>query len=728
MLLDNGVLGLGMVFLTMFLFFSLRFSFWVAMGLPVSFMGGLFLMGVLGLTLNMITMVALLIAVGLLMDDAIVISENIARHLKLGKGPYDAAIDGTREVMPGVVSSFLTTICIFGALAFLGGTMGEVMRALPMVLLLVLAVSLLEAFLVLPHHLAHSLQSHAEKPPSGWRRRFEAGFDWLRETVMGRLVDVAIRWRYLTLGLLLLMFLATLSLLAGGLVKFRAFPHLDGNTIQAEILLPQGTPLARTEALVDRIVAAVDTVGRDLSESLPAKAGDGGEATIGGPLVRNVVTLYSVNKSASESGAHVATVSVDLVDSDRRPDLPATAVAAAWREAVGEVPDALSLKFGERVIGPAGLDIEIRLKGHDLEALKAASLDLRQWLMGYEGVHDVMDDMRPGKPEARLSLRDGASALGIRADTVAQQIAAAFQGVTVDEIQVGDEAYEIDVRVSAEDRDSLADLDNFMVTTEAGETIPLSNVAIIERSRGWARVSRVDGWRTITVIGDVEDAVANADQIVQHTRAAFFPELMERHPDVHPDFEGQAAEMKATMGSMQRNMLVGLIGVFLLLSFQFRSYVEPIIVMVAIPMALIGAILGHLAQGLEMSMPSMIGLASLAGVVVNDSILLVMFIKQYRLEGGTAAEAAAKAARARFRPILLTSLTTIMGLTPLLAETSLQAQVMIPLATSLAFGLTSATVLALVLVPVVYVILDDLRVTRRVRPEDVVAVARESSL
>jgi len=720
MLLKNGGQGLLMVFLTMFLFFSLRFSFWVAMGLPVSFMGGLFLMSVLGLTINMITMVALLIAVGLLMDDAIVISENIARHLKRGKGPYEAAIDGAREVMPGVVSSFVTTVCIFGALAFLSGTMGQILRALPMVMLLVLAVSLIEAFVILPHHLAHSLEKHAEKEPRGWRLRFEAGFDWVRERVVGRVLDWAIAWRYLALGLLSLMFLATIATVAGGFVKFRAFPALDGTTIQAEILMPQGTPLSRTEDAVAHVVAALDTVGQRLSEGLPAASRDPrNEATEGGALVANVVTLYSVNTTAAESGAHVATVSVDLIDSDRRPGLPAQTITDAWREAVGTIPDAVSLRFAERQMGPAGRAIEIRLKGQDTDALKAASLDLRHWLEGYEGVHDVMDDMRPGKPEARLRLRDGASALGIRADTVAKQIAAAFQGVTVDEIQVGDEAYEIDVRVRPQDRDSLADLDGFMVTTENGDTIPLPNVATVEYARGWARIARVDGWRTITVIGDVDDTVANAQQIVGDTKANFLPDLLARHPDVRTGFEGQAQEMAESMGSLARNMLVGLVGVFLLLSFQFRSYVEPITVMTAIPMALIGAVFGHLAQGLELSMPSVIGLASLAGVVVNDSILLVMFIKQRRLAGMSAPDAARLAARERFRPILLTSLTTVVGLGPLLLETSLQAQVMIPLATSLAFGLTSATILALVLVPVVYVILDDLGATRRVLHEDV---------
>ncbi len=714
MLADNGLQGLGLVFLTMFLFFSLRFSFWVAMGLPVSFMGGLFLMSILGLTINMITMVALLIAVGLLMDDAIVISENIARHVKRGKGAYDAAIDGAREVMPGVVSSFVTTVCIFGALAFLSGTMGQILRALPMVLLLVLVVSLVEAFLILPHHLGHALETRAEKAPAGWRRRFEAGFEALRERVIGRLVDGAVAWRYLSLGLLLMMVLGAVALVAGGFVKSRAFPHVDGNTIQAEILMPQGTPLARTEAVVADVVAAIDTVGRDLSGDLS------GLNDPGGRLVENIVTLFSVNDSAAESGAHVATVSVDLKDSDRRGGLSSREVARLWREAVGETSDALSLKFGERTIGPAGRPLEIRLKGHDLEALKAASLELRDWLAGYEGVFDLMDDMRPGKPEVRLSLRQGAGALGLRAETVASQIAAAFQGVTVDEIQIGPESFEIDVRLTGADRDSLADLDRFLVTTEDGASVPLTNVVHIERARGWARINRVDGLRTITVIGDVDDTLANAQQIVAHTRANFLPDLLERHPDVRTDFEGQAREMRESFSSLGRNMLVGLVGVFLLLSFQFRSYVEPAIVMAAIPMAFIGAVVAHWAQGLDLSMPSMIGLASLAGVVVNDSILLVMFIKQRRLDGMGATEAACQAARERFRPILLTSLTTIMGLGPLLLETSLQAQVMIPLASSLAFGLTSATVLALVLVPVVYVILDDLGLTRRVRPGDVV--------
>ena len=719
MLADNGLQGLALVFLTMFVFFSLRFSFWVAMGLPVSFMGGLFLMSALGLTINMITMVALLIAVGLLMDDAIVISENIARHLKRGKGPYEAAIDGVREVMPGVLSSFVTTVCIFGALAFLSGTLGQILRALPMVLLLVLSISLIEAFLILPHHLAHALEKRAEKPLAGWRRRFESGFEMLRENIMGRLVDRAIAWRYLSLGLLGLLLLATVSMVAGGLVKFSAFPHVDGDTIQAEILMPQGTPLARTEAVVADIIAAMDRVGHALSTDLP-DAGGSGPDDLGGALVENIVTLFSVNQSAAESGAHVATVSVDLIGSDQRGGLSSREVAAQWRKTVGAVPDALSLKYGERTIGPAGRPLEIRLKSPDLEALKAASLELRQWLAGYEGVHDLMDDMRPGKPEVRLSLRDGASALGLKAETVASQIAAAFQGVTVDEIQIGPEAFEIDVRLREADRSSLQDLDSFMITTEDGATIPLTNVAHIERGRGWARIGRVDGLRTITVIGDVDDTVANAQQIVSHTRANFLPGLLERHPDVRTDFEGQAQEMRDSFSSLGRNMLVGMVGVFLLLSFQFRSYVEPATVMAAIPMAFVGAVAAHWAQGLDLSMPSMIGLASLAGVVVNDSILLVMFIKQRRLDGATAAEAACQAARERFRPILLTSLTTIMGLAPLLMETSLQAQIMIPLASSLAFGLTSATVLALVLVPVVYVILDDLRLTRRVHHGDVV--------
>lgn len=719
LLMRNGVAGLVLVFLVLWLFFSLRYSFWVSMGLPVSFFGTFALMTLFGLSIDMISMVGLLIAIGLLMDDAIVIAENVAAHLQRGRTPFTAAVEGTKQVAPGVVSSFITTICIFGALMFMEGSIGQVMRIMPIVLIMTLAVSLIEAFLILPHHLAHSLKPMAAKEPSRFRAAFERGFARLRDDWFGPLVDRAVTWRYLTMGVMLALVIATAAVVAGGLVKFRAFPELEGDVVVARLLLPQGTPLARTEDVVARLVEAAGDVEQAFADRQPE----------GRTLIRHVTVEYGTNTDAYETGPHVATVTLDLLPSQVR-DAPMDEVIATWRRATGPIADVVALKFVERQIGPGGRAIDIRLKGEDLDTLKAASLDLKGWLDGYRGMLDLSDDLRPGKPEMRLTLKEGATGLGLTGQAIASQLRGAFQGTTVTEVQDSGETWEVRVRLAADDRDSLADLDTFAVALPDGSQVPLSAVADIAVERGYARIHRVNGLRTVTLQGEIDGEVANAQEILTHTQETFLPDLMAAHPGITVDFEGQARESAETGASIRRNMLIGLIGVYMLLAFQFRSYLEPVVVMAAIPMALVGAVLGHLVQGLEISMPSVVGLSALAGVVVNDTILLVMFIKEGRARGMVTADAARQAARARFRAILLTSLTTVAGLMPLLLETSLQAQVLIPLATSLAFGLASATILALFLVPALYTILDDLRLDPAAReedPETALAVPRKAA-
>jgi multidrug efflux pump subunit AcrB len=710
MLLENGMQGVVLVFLVLWLFFSLRFSFWVAMGLPASFLGSLFVMAALGYSINMLTMVALLIAVGLIMDDSIVIAENIASHLRQGQRPLAAAVDGTREVAPGVLSSFVTSICVFAPLGFLAGDIGKVLKIVPVVLVIVLSVSLIEAFLILPHHMAHAL--HAARP-GRFRTRFEAAFERLRDRGLGRLVDGAVNWRYLTLGLVVMAFLASLAMLAGGVLKFRAFPDLEGDVIEARILMPAGTPLAETEAVVEQVTAALGGVDEAFTHRQPAGPDGRPER-----LVRNVLVQYNVNAGAYETGPHVATVTADLLSAQVRRGRIAD-IAALWRERIGTLPDVLSLTFKEPQTGPAGLPIEIRLQGAGLDDLKAAAEELQAWLGSFAGVTDLNDDLRPGKPEISVRLREGAVALGLDGAEIARQIRSAFYGQTASEIQVGPESFEIDVRLADADQDSLGDLDRFAVTLPGGRRVPLSAVAEVETSRGVSRIARVDGRRTVTVRGEVDARRANLNEILATTERAFLPALLERYPEIEVSLEGEAEEQAETANSLRRGFLIGLLGVFLLLSFQFRSYVEPVIVMLAIPLALIGVIWGHLAMGLDLTMPSMLGFASLAGVVVNDSILLVAFVKLHaeRDPETDVVAAARQASRDRFRPVLLTSLTTIAGLLPLLFERSLQAQVLVPLVTSLAFGLMASTALVLLLVPSCYAILHDFGLTTVARDE-----------
>ncbi len=698
MLIVNSLQGLALVFLTMWLFFGLRQAFWIGMGLPVSFLGALAAMSVLGISINMLSMVGLLIVIGILMDDAIVIAENIATKRERGMPPLEAAIEGARQVLPSILSSFLTTFAVFGSLAFLQGDIGEVLRVVPIVMILVLVVSLIEAFFILPNHLAHG---GAADRPSALNRKVEAGIVYLRNHWVTPLATLAVAHRYLTLGIGGFMFLLSLAMIAGGVLKFQAFPEIDGDQVEARIELAASATLSDTEAVVDEVLAALKRVDQALTS----------RNSEGAPLVQDVLVRFSENGDAGTTGAYLATVNVDLLEGETRTTTNDTFLSA-WRDEIPVIPEVQRLNLTEPSIGPAGRAIEIRLRHPDVDTLALAATDLQTWFGRYQGAYNIADDLQTGKPELRLSLRDGAGSLGLDAQAIAQQLRAAFYGVTADEIQIGVESYEVDLRLAKASRDSLGDLDGFTVQTPHGERVPLSAVAQIEEDRGYTRISRVDRMPTVTVTGDVDTAIANANEIVSDAEARFLPELRQRYPGLLVGTEGQNAEAATTQRSMFAGLLIGLAGVFLLLSFQFRSYAEPLVVMTIIPFALVGAVFGHLALGLDFSLPSTLGLISLAGIVVNDSILLVNFIKDEHEPGVvTVADAAPKGAAARFRAILLTSVTTIVGVTPLLFETSLQAQVLIPLVTSIAFGLLATTLLMILIVPAFYAILDDFGMT-----------------
>ncbi|MGB5763225.1 MAG: efflux RND transporter permease subunit, partial [Sedimenticolaceae bacterium] len=696
MLTRNGVQGLIAVFLILWLFFSFRYSFWVTMGLPVSFLGALFVLPALGVTINMISMVGLLIGIGLLMDDAIVIAENIAARLNKGEKPLQAAITGVIQVLPGIASSFATTLLVFGSLAFITGEIGQVLRIMPIVLIVVLTVSLIEAFLILPSHLGHSLMHMHKREPSRFRAAFERGFARFRDRYFAAVLDKAIQQRYLTVGLVLMLMLFAIAMPVGGKLKFTGFPDIEGDVLEARILLPQGTPLSRTEDIVDHLQDVVWSINDELKAQQPE----------GQDLVQNLTVIFGENPDAYETGPHVARIVVDLLSAEVR-NTGLEDFRNRWRDQVGSMTDVIALKFAEPAVGPGGRAIDVRLIGTDLDEIKAAALELKTWFGGFDGVIDLSDDLRPGKREYRLHLKDSAGVLGLDASNIANQVRAAFQGFKTDEFPLGPETYEVELRLAPGDRSNLADLEQLSIVGPDNKLIPLPEVAGVEEARGWARINRIDGRRTVTIQGDVDRARANAQELLDTAKADFFPRLQERYPSIKIDIQGESDESAKTGGSIVRNVLLGMIGVYMLLALQFRGYLAPITVMSVIPTALIGVVFGHMALGLDLTLPSIIGMASLFGVVVNDSILLVVFIRDERAAGVPVRQAARHAAIARFRPILLTSVTTIAGLTPLLLEKSLQAQILIPLAASLAFGLMSATLIALFLVPAIYCILDD---------------------
>lgn len=703
MLVINGLEGLVLVFLTLWLFFSFRMSFWVTMGLPVSFAMTFFLMKQIGFSFNMLSMVGLLIAVGILMDDAIVIVENVAAELEKGKKTLQATIDGVSGVAGGVWSSYLTTLFVFGALALsMEGDIGKVLYAIPVVLILTISVSMVEAFGILPNHLSHSLDTYTSKRTSGFRRNFETRLAWVREHILGRLVDFAVSWRYLFLGFVVFCFLISISMVAGGILKVTPFPETEGDVLQARILLPQGTSFAKTEEVVDKVVVAMKKFDEELTPMQPDKQ----------PLVTNYSVLFSTNQDAGESGPHVATVSLDLLSAEER-TTTMDEIIRTWRSYTGGMADVINIAYKEPSIGPGGLALEMQLQGRDLKRLKLASNMLIDWLGGYDGVFDLDDDLRPGKPELRIRLNRGALAMGFTTRTVGMQLRAAFFGAKASEIQYEGEPYEITVRLAKEDRKHITDLSSFYLISPAGKKVPLQSVASVAQDRGFATIKRINSLRTVTVTGDIDSSVANAGEIVADTRVKFFPRLQEEFPDISLVLEGQEKETRTSMMGMVRAFLLGIFGVFIILSIQFRSYIEPLAVMAIIPLALIGVIWGHLLMGLNLTMPSIMGYISLAGVVVNDSILLVSFIRKNIDEGVSAQEAVKRASRERFRAVLLTSMTTVMGLLPLMLERSMQAQILIPLASSIVFGLMATTFLVLLVIPALYSILDDLGLTRK---------------
>lgn len=692
MLIENGVAGLALVFVAMWAFFGRAKAFWIAAGLPVSFLGALAAMVLIDYSINMLTMVGLLIVIGILMDDAIVIAESVETERASGKPPLEAAIDGAAAVAAGVISSFLTTAAVFGSLIFLRGDIGEVIRVVPVVMLVVLAVSLVEAFLILPNHLAHV----GPDRPNRIRDALGRWVDWMKAHVVGPFARTAVRWRYLSLGIAFALFFAAIAAVAGGLVKFQAFPELDGDTLSARIALVDGASFEQTEAVVAEALAALERVEARLGPQQP-----------GGSLVQTVLVEHSVNQDAKTSGPHLATITVDVLAGEER-SVTNAEILAAWRAETSEDIVVDRISFTEPGVGPAGLDLEIRLFGEDAAQLEAAAAELRAHLSTFAGVVNLNDDGGLGAPELRVRLGDGAGRLGIDAAMISDQLAAAFQGRVVDEIQIGAETYEIDVRLAQTDRDQPSDLGDFVIRAPSGALAPLSSVAVVEPTRGVARVNRIDGRRVITVEGEVDATIANASEIVRSLEANFLPGLRERFAGVEIGFGGSDAEASETLGSMARGLSIGLLIVFILLSLQFRSYAEPIVVMALIPFGFVGAVFGHWVMGVDLSMPSFLGAASLAGIIVNDTILLVNRIKSGHAPGETTvAEAAPAAAEARFRAIFLTSVTTIFGTAPLLFETSLQAQVLVPMIISIAFGLIAALLLILVVAPSFYAILDD---------------------
>ena len=707
LLAKNGLQGLVLVFLMLAIFLEFRLAFWVAMGIPVSILGACAILLYCDQTLNMLSMFAFMMALGIVVDDAIVTGENIYAHREQGKPFTQAAIDGTIEVFPSVMGSVLTSVIAFVPLMFVSGIMGKFIAVLPVTIIAMLAISLFESTFILPGHLAHEdslfyrVVGVALYPlkPVVWF------FHWLNEH-SGRLLDRFIESVYLRIVRFLFRFpgivvslavtvlLLSFGVVLAGLIPYDIFPKLDKNDVRAMVVYQDGTPSAVTDESTLRLEKALQEVAARYT------------ASDGGSVLRTMHRTVGSSESSNPAdampqgaGSHIGSVTVELVDTSER-SVSSNELLSEWRKAAGDFPGADRVTFDSPNMGPGGVPIEFKLlaRNEDLKQLEAAVEECKARLAEYPGVSDIADDSAPGKVEFRIQIKERARAMGIPLFELADTVRSSYFGAEV----------KLMVRYPDAERRSLADFDRIRVRGTDGAEYPITELADIEITRSASEINRVDQLRSITVSSDLNTQVegANAKKIVADLKDNFMPELARKYPGVRVRWEGQEAESRDSIQSLLIGLALALIGMYVLLTIQFTSYLQPVLIMMIIPFGCIGAIAGHFALGLSVTMFSLFGLVALTGVVVNDSIVLIDFINQRMADGMPLHDAIIDAGRRRFRPVLLTSVTTVAGLTPILMETSLQAQFLIPMATSLSFGIMMSTVLVLILVPSFYCILD----------------------
>jgi len=691
LVVENTAMGLVLVVAVMMMFFTIKEAIWISLALPFSFMTALFFMSLVGVTINMISLIALLMSVGLIMDDSIVIADNIAKwRTKLP--PKQAALKGVQEVFPGVFSSFLTTACVFGPLMFLPGQFGAILRFIPIVLLITLAISLVEAFLILPNHL-----SHVSGDPVTTERRFmPRNVERFKNAVILPIVRFLLRWRYFTVGTTFAMLIITIGFIAGGTIKIIGFPSTEGDTIEVRLSLSSGLPIERTEATVKQLLQALDVVEARFSPDTKDQQ----------PLIERRLVRYATNKDVKDNGAHTVTISVDLLSSEQR-NVTADDVLLAWRKEAGPITDLVQSNFTQTESGPGGSDLEVQLSGHDLQQLEAAAGAMKALLLARNDVTSAYQDFYGGRPEINLSLNNYAYTIGLTPLRVVGQLRAAFSGSETDSFKIGVSGRDVQVEL-ANTVLSLSDLETFPITLPGGKQVGLELIADIEQSTTFSQITRKNGKALARIIGKIDNATQTATGIGKIVLSDFAPELAKRFPDVTIGVGGASEETAKSQSSIALKLLTGLIGVYIILAFQFHSYTLPFVVMLTIPFALIGTVLGHMLLGMNLSMPSMIGFASLSGVVVNNAILFTTFFETH-IKNGDYVTAAADAVGHRFRPVLLSSTTTFVGLMPIIFESSPQAQTLVPLVVAVAFGLLASFVLVVFVFPSALAIYFDIK-------------------
>ncbi|MCP4750561.1 MAG: efflux RND transporter permease subunit [Proteobacteria bacterium] len=687
----NAVIGLFLVLGILGLFLEIRLAFWVTMGIPISFLGSFIFLPAVDVSINMYSLFAFIVTLGMVVDDAIIIGENIYVHRQEGKAPIEASILGAREVAVPVVFSILTTIVAFSPMLYMPGLWGKFFRIMPLVIITVLLLSLFESLFILPAHLGH-LKDPKETGISGALYHMQQwvgkGVETFARKVYGPLVKAAVSHQWITGAVAIACLMITNGIVQGGRIEIEYFPAMDTGWVTANAKLPFGVPVAETKN-VKRIM---EQSVREVAEAYLEKHGS--------PLYRGMYSYYL--------GTDSIMVFVTLVRIEER-KISSAEFVERWREKMGVVPGVESLvldaTFGSTM---GGKPIDVQLSHKDIRVLELASKDLARDLKKYAGVRDIDDGFAAAKPQLNLKLKPEAFSLGLTVYEVGRQVRGAFWGAEALRQQRGRDMIRVMVRLPKAERNSEYDIEKMLVNIPGGGEVPLSRVVEVQRGKSFPSITRTDGQRTIRITAEVETATANAKEIIGSLVKTNLPDLLKKYPGLSYSFEGAEKSGGDAINSLVSGFVVALLIMYILIAIPFGSYIQPVVVLSAIPFGFVGAIIGHMVMGYNLSIISMMGLVALSGVVVNDSLVLIHTANRNLEKGMDHKEAAVSAGIRRFRPIMLTSVTTFLGLSPMIFETSVQARSLIPMAISLGFGVLFATVIVLLIVPSFYIIVQDI--------------------
>jgi len=706
-LISNGLQGLIIVVVILWLFLDTRLAFWAALGIPIGISGALIVLYLTGNSLNTMTLLGTILVMGIIVDDAIVISESIFYRRWNGEQGVAAATHGALEVAVPVLAAVSTTVIAFIPLFFIPSVLGKFVALVPVVVISALCVSLVEALTCLPAHLSHLPDPH--RPPSlpgplrlGYyiRKGVNSGLAWFLDRIYRPAMLISLRYRYITLACAIAFLVFTFGgIVGGGFVKFVLFPEGDIPSLQASIEFPQGTPLNIT-------VDAISKTEKALVEVAKQAEAEGHE-----PFIKNVYSLVGAGADvfdARASGPYTGVIRVELTPSADR-NIQAREIVARWEKATGPVTGAVSQAFGTLEFGPPGAPIQIWLKGDDIEEMKAASAEFKEKLGTYDGLYQIEDDFREGNRELQIDLKPEARGLGLTLDDLASQVYAGFYGAEAFRVQRGRDDIRVKVRYETGERDTIGGLEQVRIRTQDGLEVPFFSVADVKFGRSVANVTRVDGRRNISVSAEVNEARGNAEEVIADLRETFIPEFEQRHPDIAWSFEGAKQNSNDAIGAVLVSFPLAMLGIFVIVATTFRSYLQPLLVMVSIPFGMTGAIYGHWFMGMPLMLFSVFGMVALAGVVVNESIVLIEAYNNRLAKGLGLFDALIEAGQRRFRAIILTTSSTVGGMGPLIFETDFAARPLIPMALSLASGLLASTIMTLVLLPSLLAILNDAR-------------------